>query len=167
MLLHLLTTSLLSGLSLTAPTATTPRDANSNLKSCSSSYFVTLAAFQKAAMSFCNEKIRANAPMTPVLPTLVIDPHNKPVMPPLSQLWVLSGPDGKMFKAKFEITGFGPLTREFCRQGWAMEGKWKAETLDEQVIKGNICKGKKGEMLVQGWDGAVWWNKFKVKFWGA
>jgi hypothetical protein len=65
-----------------------------------------------------------------MLPTPIIDPHNEPAMPLVSQLWILSGPNGNMFKAKFEITGFGPLTREFCRQGGPMKGKWKAETLD-------------------------------------
>ncbi|KAF1833382.1 hypothetical protein BDW02DRAFT_599077 [Decorospora gaudefroyi] len=131
-----------------------------------------LSTFLKQSATLCESWIRADAPNPPLLPTPVIDPKNKPIMPPLSttRYFELKNPDKKKKKdivvpVRFEISGFAPITRESCLIGFGVKKvRVEVSTDEAQIAKGNICMGEGGSVLVQGWDERVWWNKFQIEF---
>jgi hypothetical protein len=171
---QLLTTTLFVSLALSAPFAYETNIAQrANKQSCSDKPHPTLEDFYKAAKTWCNEHIRADAPMPPLLPKPITDPKNPPIMPPLRAQYTFNVPNPDKKKpaisvpATFEIRGFGPIQREYCLLGFGLPNDWKDDkdkTAAAQIEKHNICAGKGGESMVQGWNESVWWNDYGVVF---
>ncbi|KAI4624424.1 hypothetical protein J4E83_004098 [Alternaria metachromatica] len=175
---QLLSTSLLLSLVLAAPIAEPSNNVQrADKQSCSSKPHPTLEDFHKAAKKWCDDHVRADAPNPPLLPKPVIDPHNKPIMPPLTADYAfkLPNPDKKKpdisLAVTFEIHGFAPIQRDDCYLGFGMQNGWdngrkndgKVQE-EEQIEKGNVCTGPGGKTLVQGWDQSVGWNSYGVSF---
>ncbi|KAI4938787.1 uncharacterized protein J4E92_000068 [Alternaria infectoria] len=175
---QLLSASLLLSLVLAAPVAEPTNNVQrADKQSCSSKPHPTLEDFHKAAKKWCDDHVRANAPMPPMLPKPVFDPHNMPIMPPLTADYTfkLPNPDKKKpdisVPVTFEVRGFAPITRRYCHIGFGLPVTWDNGRADdgkyqvnEQVGKGNVCTGSGGKTLVQGWNQPIWWNEYGVVF---
>ncbi|KAI4944981.1 hypothetical protein J4E91_008326 [Alternaria rosae] len=175
---QLLSTSLLVSLVLAAPvTEPTNIVRRADKQPCSSEPRPTLEDFHKAATKWRNDHIRADAPNPPLLPKPIIDPKNKPIMPPLTADYTFKLPNSDKKKPEislavtFEIRGFAPIQRDDCYLGFGMPNGWNngrnndgKEQEQEQIGNGNVCTGPGGKMLVQGWDQSVGWNNYGVVF---
>ncbi|KAI4638707.1 hypothetical protein J4E93_009735 [Alternaria ventricosa] len=172
---QLLSASLILSLVLAAPVAEPANNVQrADKQSCSSKPHPTLEDFHKAAKKWCDDHIRADAPN----PTLQLppDPHNMPIMPPLTADYTfkLPNPDKKKpdisLPVTFEIRGWAPIQRDYCYLGFGMPNSWNGgsgkDEEQEQIGKGNICTGPGGKTLVQGWNQTYWWNHHGVVFKG-